>query len=169
MSAYYSSIPRSAIDGEFGTATQTAVKAFQKLFGLTQDGVIGPATWAKLYQQSQVLRGQDGLLLAYNLQPWPGFDLVEGAQGDNVAWLQFLLEYIGYFYDEVQSPGGIDGEFGPLTRASLESFQQEFGLPVTGVADETVWNALSATFISLAASGSEEAAAAALESLTGVA
>ena len=161
MSAYYSSIPRIAIDGEFGTATQTAVKAFQKLFGLTQDGVIGPATWAKLYQQSQVLRGQDGLLLAYNLQPWPGFDLVEGAQGDNVAWLQFLLEYIGYFYDEVQSPGGIDGEFGPLTRASLESFQQEFGLPVTGVADETVWNALSATFISLAASGSEEAAAAA--------
>ena len=108
-----------------------------------------------------MLRGQDGLLLAYNLQPWPGFDLVEGAQGDNVAWLQFLLEYIGYFYDEVQSPGGIDGEFGPLTRASLESFQQEFGLPVTGVADETVWNALSATFISLAASGSEEAAAAA--------
>ena len=161
MSAYYPSIPRIAIDGEFGPATEAAVKAFQKLFGLTQDGVIGPATWEKLYQQSQVLRGSDGLVQAYRLLPWPGFALAEGAQGTDVAWLQFLLEYVGYFYDEVQSPGGIDGEFGPLTRASLESFQRQFSLPVTGTADEVTWNALTATFLSLAAAGSEQIAEAA--------
>lgn len=161
MSAYYSSIPRINIDGEFGPATETAVKAFQKLFGLTQDGVIGPVTWEKLYQQSQTLRTRDGLAHAYRLLPWPGFALAQGAMSSDVAWMQFLLEYIGYFYDEVQSPGGIDGVFGSKTRDSLESFQREFSLPVTGTADEITWNALTATFFSLAAAGSEQIAEAA--------
>ena len=161
MSAYYPSVPRINIDGEFGPATETAVKAFQKLFGLTQDGVIGRATWDKLYQQSQVLRTSDGPVRAYRLLPWPGLTLAQGAQGVDVAWLQFLLEYIAYFYDEVQAPDGIDGVFGSSTKASLESFQREFGLPVTGTADEAAWDALTATFLSLAAAGSEQIAEAA--------
>lgn len=36
-----------AVDGSFGTKTQTAVKAFQKATGLTVDGVFGPKSLAK--------------------------------------------------------------------------------------------------------------------------
>lgn len=36
------------IDGDFGKATQAAVKAFQKDTGLSQDGVCGPLTWDAL-------------------------------------------------------------------------------------------------------------------------
>lgn len=35
-------------DGDFGTRTQGAVKAYQKAEGLLQDGVVGAKTWAKL-------------------------------------------------------------------------------------------------------------------------
>jgi peptidoglycan hydrolase-like protein with peptidoglycan-binding domain len=35
-------------DGQFGTATEKAVRAFQKDHGLTVDGVIGKNTWAAL-------------------------------------------------------------------------------------------------------------------------
>ena len=35
-------------DGIFGPNTDKAVKAFQKAQGLSQDGDIGPLTWAKL-------------------------------------------------------------------------------------------------------------------------
>ena len=35
-------------DGVFGQNTYHAVIAFQKVQGLTRDGVVGPATWAKL-------------------------------------------------------------------------------------------------------------------------
>lgn len=35
-------------DGDFGHATEDAVKKFQKDYGLTTDGVIGPKTWEAL-------------------------------------------------------------------------------------------------------------------------
>ena len=35
-------------DGIFGPNTDKAVKAFQRANGLSQDGDIGPKTWAKL-------------------------------------------------------------------------------------------------------------------------
>ena len=35
-------------DGDFGTATENALKAYQKAMGLSVDGSCGPKTWAKL-------------------------------------------------------------------------------------------------------------------------
>jgi peptidoglycan hydrolase-like protein with peptidoglycan-binding domain len=41
-------IPWLKADGDFGEATELAVKAYQVSHGLTADGVVGKETWAQL-------------------------------------------------------------------------------------------------------------------------
>ena len=44
----YPPIPKIAEDGVFGPDTEEAVKVFQRIFGLTQDGIVGFKTWYKI-------------------------------------------------------------------------------------------------------------------------
>ena len=46
-------LPRFGADGQYGAETVAAVKAFQKKNGLSQDGIIGQRTWAKLLDGKQ--------------------------------------------------------------------------------------------------------------------
>ena len=46
-------------DGDFGSATQKAVKKFQKDRGLTQDGIVGPQTYAELDEALQELANKN--------------------------------------------------------------------------------------------------------------
>ncbi|MDY3249248.1 MAG: peptidoglycan-binding protein, partial [Candidatus Choladocola sp.] len=48
ISNNYPLIPKLTVDGIFGERTQQAVKTFQSIFGLTQDGVVGPRTWYRI-------------------------------------------------------------------------------------------------------------------------
>ncbi len=47
--AYYPGIPAPTQDGIFGSGTQQAVTAFQRVMQLNPDGIVGPMTWQALY------------------------------------------------------------------------------------------------------------------------
>lgn len=46
----YPLIPKVKSNGDFDEATKEAVKTFQKIFHLTQDGIVGKDTWYKISQ-----------------------------------------------------------------------------------------------------------------------
>jgi hypothetical protein len=43
---------RLVVDGDYGRATEEAVKGLQRAHGLTADGIVGPQTWALLFPGS---------------------------------------------------------------------------------------------------------------------
>ena len=45
ISRYYPEVPSVSVTGYFGTQTQRAVRAFQRLFGIAELGVVGLLTW----------------------------------------------------------------------------------------------------------------------------
>lgn len=55
-------------------------------------------------------------------------DLARGSTGDDIIELQARLQYVGYYH------GKIDGKFGYGTYWALREFQQNYGLPVDGIA-----------------------------------
>ena len=109
------------VDGIFGPQTETAVKEFQEGAGLVADGTAGPPTWDAL---------PDG-------GPMP--TLKEGSSGDVVRALQTVLTN-GAPGEWNTTPQGIDGEFGPLTKASVAAFQSWGGVAVDGVVGDQTWS-----------------------------
>jgi len=149
----YPAIPSVAVDGRFGPETEEAVRVFQRIFSLNDDGIVGRATWY------QINRAYVAILRLAELQSegqrqfavsgYPSV-LQPGDSGEWIRLLQYLLAVVAYFIPAVETTA-IDGIFGGATRASVESFQRYAGLPVTGIVDAQTWASLLAQFRSIEA------------------
>ena len=79
-----------------------------------------------------------GLLLSdARVQAFSNQVIQRGAVGDDVIELQARLQNIGYYH------GKIDGVYGWGTYWALRNFQQDFGLPIDGLAGTTTKNKLT--------------------------
>jgi peptidoglycan hydrolase-like protein with peptidoglycan-binding domain len=99
------------IDGLFGAKTEKAVKWYQGDRLLSNDGIIGPKTWARLDPPT----------------------VKKNSSGAAVKLAQQLLTDYGY------DPGPVDGSFGPKTEQAVKQFQTDFLLTVDGIVGPKTW------------------------------
>ena len=149
LAQYESSIPSVTVDGVYGSGTAAAVRAFQRLYGLTVDGIVGRKTWDSLYGKASALRSS-GPVVTLKRLPYPGTPLTVGTDSSAVLYYTLLLQRIAYYYDSVASPA-LSRQYTQETADATASAQELLGLPATGVADAETWTAVEALSLQLAA------------------
>ena len=140
ISTYNNEIsPISNIDSSFGNQTRNAVLSFQKTYGLNADGIVGQATWNKIYEVfSSIINvtNPNDQIPAY-----PGLAIRIGATGNDVLEIQEALNIVSTVHPRI--PILIeDGIFGPLTQTSVVIFQEIYGLDADGIVGINTWNEL---------------------------
>ena len=117
------------VDGDYGDTTVAAVKAFQKKYNLTADGIAGKETLKKLdsvYENANSAKDDDSLRM--------------GDSGSAVKDLQTKLKKLGY-YD-----GTVDSTFGSGTYAAVRAFQKKYNLTADGVAGSETLKKLDSAY-----------------------
>ena len=140
------------VDGKFGSGTKKAVMQFQRVNGLTVDGLAGTQTQKLLY--SQVDSGVSGgsSSSGSSSSGSSGFTrtLRKGYTGADVIAVQQKLKELGFY------SGSIDGVYGTGSIAAVKKFQQQNGLTADGLVGSRTYTALmSASTGSSSNSGSD--------------
>lgn len=125
-----------ASDGNFGSATASALKGFQRANGLPVTGIADDATRAALLDENSVAMTESTGATASLYET-----LKKGDQGTSVKTLQEKLKALGYL------TGTADGKYGAGTETAVKNFQKAFNLTETGTADPETLSAVYAAKI----------------------
>ena len=106
-----------AVDGQFGSKTEAAVKAFQQDRGIAVDGIVGDITWLNIDEADM-----------------SNPTIKKGSTGNPVRRAQKRLTLGGY------DTGGVDGIFGAKTESAVKRFQKDFGLTQDGIVGPKTWD-----------------------------
>lgn len=153
ISDNYPAIPKIAVtDGIFSEGTEDAVRAFQEIFGLDVDGVVGKATWysiQRIYAAVKRLNSitSEGISREDIAQSFEE-TLRRGSTGIGVGNLQYYLSYLSNYYGSIPAVS-IDNIFGPETEAAVIDAQNTFGLTPDGIVGRNTWNALYNAYLGI--------------------
>ncbi len=142
----YPAIPRiSEVSNVFDAETEAAVRAFQSVFNLESDGIVGKATWYKIKMIYNGVKSlseitSEGLTISEAQRVYPEV-LRLGDTGLNVETVRFYLAFLGYFLPQLP-PIPITDTFDEAMLDAVYAFQSAYGLTVDGVVGRNTWNAL---------------------------
>lgn len=131
------------ISGVYDGVTADAVRAFQRYYGLSPDGIVGRLTWNKLQEvYREVVGSVPDSVYGDRARLYPGYVLSEGMRGKDVTELQSYLSFIAEFYNDLP-PLPVTGYFGSQTKNAVQTFQRLFGLEPNGAVGAVTWNEIA--------------------------
>ncbi len=141
--AYFDdSIPFPPIDGNRGSNTTDAIRAFQARRGLPITGIADQETWEAIYEEYLMSLEEEAPPSPFS--PFPSeprdYALREGDEGFAVSAIQHMLEEISVFFPIASI--NVTGIYDEATRDAISELQARYLLPVTGETDKLTWNAL---------------------------
>ena len=116
-----------AVDGDFGSKTLKAVKAFQRQVFLPRTGTVANLTWQALY-----LRGPVNMPTLQYISP-TAFSI-----GNSVKLLEEALFQVNYL-----ASSQVNTSFGTSTQTAVMNYQLPKGLTVDGIVGAATWFSLS--------------------------
>lgn len=145
----YPAIPALDDSFVFDEDMEEAVRVFQQIFNLAQDGIVGKATWYKIKQIYNGVKqlselSSEGLTIP-EVQRRYAEDLRLGDSGIDVRTVRFYLAFLGYFLPELPMIS-LSDDFDQELLDAVYTFQRVYGLPVDGVVGRETWNALQTAY-----------------------
>ena len=140
--AYFdSNIPFVPIDGNEGSNTTDALRAYQARRGLPVTGVADQETWEALYEDYLISLEEEAPPAGFS--PFPAepkdYALKIGDEGFAVSAVQHRSKSVVFF---PITPIEVTGIYDDATRDAVSEVQGRYLLPVTGEVDKLTWNAL---------------------------
>lgn len=147
IALFVQTVSEAPMDGDFGPATDNAVRSFQRTYGLPVNGIVDRATWDRIENVYYEFISQiDFEFGSGRILPFPGRVLREGVEGNDVRVLQEYLNLISESYPEIPRVN-VDGVFGQQTARQVKEFKEIFNIP--GAPDRVnapTWNAIASIF-----------------------
>lgn len=142
----YPAIPKiENVDGIFGADTEEAVKTFQRIFNLTEDGIVGNATWYRIKYIYNSVKGL-GELFSEGIGPEEIESPFEAfwEEGDTGIWVKLIQYYVRALscYYQITPLIQITGTYGPETTAAVKALEAIYGIPQDGILDVQTWGRL---------------------------
>ena len=148
----YPKMPVITLNGIYDSQTRNAVRSFQNMMGISDTGIMDKNTYEKLkviYGKKDQIKAIERIDFSNNVSNNnlnTGSDLSynvlkEGSKGRYVYRLQEYLRRVSLVNQNIPNIT-LDGIFGSETKKAVMSFQKEYGLEVTGIVDDEMWDKL---------------------------
>ena len=142
LSYFNLKLPYVAVDGIFGDETRDAVLAFQSLYGLDVDGLVGRDTWDMIQNAyAGVLTSLPDEYRSYSSLLYPGYIITTGASGKVVEQLQTYLKTIAANNPSIPDVT-VGGYYGEETKKAVLAVQKLEGIEQNGQVGVLTWNAI---------------------------
>ena len=147
LSYEHPSIPRPPLDGIFDTATEEALKSFQRVYGLTPTGRADKETFDTLFlAYTAAIQASDRSQILDLFPTTPRDYAIDiGEESITVSVLQLLLGELTSVFDTLEFRNAT-GVYDESTAENIRRFQHLSRLPVTGKVDLLTWNRLLKAF-----------------------